>query len=110
MIELNSFDNSKLGPKLIDDISFVPVSMTEDHRVTQMHSIGHKVRDRKNVLDRGTGLAIHFLTKKNGRLIKVGDLPRKLREILENPTNGQSLQSRGMAAKDQIVSKKERVD
>jgi len=85
MIKLVSSNNSELGTNFTDDeiVSFVLVSMTKNHWMTQMHSIVNKVRHREDV-NLMFGLIIDFLTEEDGRLVKIGHLARKLRELLKN--------------------------
>ena len=52
-----------------------------------MHSAREEVRDREDVPDLGFGRTRHILTEDDRRFLEVGELTRKITEIVQNSTN-----------------------
>ena len=106
MVELVRFD--RRGFELIDDefVSFIPIIVVKDDGVTKVHGM-REIRNRENVSDLSSGMAINMLTEKDGRLLEVGGLTRHVTEVLQDAANIRSLMHRGSTTKDQVVSKKE---
>ena len=52
-----------------------------------MHSVREEVKDREDVPDLGFGRTRHILTEEHRRFLEVGELTRKITEIVQNSTN-----------------------
>jgi hypothetical protein len=76
MIELVSFNYSKLSFEFVKDefISFIPVTVIENNRMTKVHSIRKEIRDRKNLLDMSFDRVRHILAKKNRGFLEIWSL------------------------------------
>ena len=62
MVELVSFDGSKFGSKFVKNevISLVPVTVTKNNGVAEMHSVSKEVREWENLLDLGSDRGRHI--------------------------------------------------
>jgi hypothetical protein len=76
MIELVSFNCSKLSFEFVKDefISFIPVTVIENNRMTKVHSIRKEIRDMKNLLDMSFDRVWHILAKKNRGFLEIWSL------------------------------------
>ena len=73
MVESVSLESAKFGQKFIinEFISFVLVLVTENERVTKMHSMGLKIRKRKDRFDLVFDISRNVFAEKNRRFIEI---------------------------------------
>lgn len=67
MIKFSSLDSGKLRSELTvnESLSFVPISVAKNHRMTKVHSIRQQVRNRKNSFDLGFNMVVDILAEKD---------------------------------------------
>ena len=91
-------------------ISSVPITVTKNNRVANVHSVRKKVMDGEDVLDLGFGRGRHILPEKNTRFVEIRSLTGTGAKIIQDITDGSRLRDRGIPIKDEVVGKKRRVD
>jgi hypothetical protein len=83
MVKLVGFDSGEFGAELVKNeiISFIPISVTEDHRMTKVLSIRDELRNRENACNLRFGGSVNILAKENGGFLEIRNLTRKLLRI-----------------------------
>jgi hypothetical protein len=68
VVEFVGFDSGKLRTEFVDNeiISFVSISVAENHWVAEVHSIRKQVRHREDTFNLGFGGTVDILIEKNG--------------------------------------------
>jgi len=78
--------------------------------VTQMQGVREKIRDRENFLDLSFGVAVNIFIEDDRGFVEVGNLTRRVAEVIQDSSDGRGFLQSGSATKDQIVSKEQGVD
>ena len=84
--------------------------MVEYDGVTQMQGVREKIRDRENFLDLSFGVAVNIFIEEDRGFVEVGNLTRRVAEVIQDSSDGRGFLQSGSATKDQIVSKEQGVD